>query len=110
MQVGNPGAGGADSVDVAAATARHIPVTNVPDTFIEEVADHVMMLLLATFRRLTTMDKFVRAGRWREGRPVYLCWKYGETEVTHWHAVGRSFEDRQRLFKEDAAKAPVELN
>jgi len=64
------GSVGADSVDVAAATARNIPVTNVPDTFIEEVADHVMMLILATFRRLTTMDKFVRAGRWREGRPL----------------------------------------
>src|SRR5499425_3283719 len=64
------GSVGADSVDVAAATGRHIPVTNVPDTFIEEVADHVMMLILATFRRLTTMDRFVRDGRWREGRPL----------------------------------------
>ncbi len=64
------GSVGADSVDVAAATARAIPVTNVPDTFIEEVADHTMMLILATFRRLTTMDRFVREGRWREGRPL----------------------------------------
>jgi D-3-phosphoglycerate dehydrogenase / 2-oxoglutarate reductase len=64
------GSVGADSVDVAAATARNIPVTNVPDTFIEEVADHAMMLLLATFRRLTTMDRFVREGHWREGRPL----------------------------------------
>jgi D-3-phosphoglycerate dehydrogenase len=64
------GSVGVDSVDVAAATARGIPVTNVPDTFIEEVADHAMMLILATFRRLTTMDKFVRTGRWREGRPL----------------------------------------
>lgn len=64
------GSVGADSVDVAAATARGIPVTNVPDTFIEEVADHAMMLILATFRRLTTMDKYVREGRWREGRPL----------------------------------------
>src|SRR5438552_5654494 len=64
------GSVGADSVDVAAATARGIPVTNVPDTFIEEVADHAMMLILATFRRLLTMDKYVREGRWREGRPL----------------------------------------
>src|SRR5262245_10565246 len=62
------GSVGADTVDVAAATARGIPVTNVPDTFIEEVADHAMMLILSTFRRLLTMDKFVREGRWREGR------------------------------------------
>ena len=63
------GSVGADSVDIAAATARNIPVTNVPDTFIEEVADHTMMLMLATFRRLTLMDKMVRTGRWGEGRP-----------------------------------------
>jgi D-3-phosphoglycerate dehydrogenase len=60
---------GVDSVDVAAATARGIPVTNVPDTFIEEVADHALMLILATYRRLTLMDRYVRAGRWAEGRP-----------------------------------------
>ena len=60
---------GVDSVDVAAATARGIPVTNVPDTFIEEVADHALMLILATYRRLTLMDRYVRDGRWAEGRP-----------------------------------------
>src|SRR5213593_4474634 len=64
------GSVGADTVDVAAATARGIPVTNVPDTFIEEVADHAMMLILATYRRLTTMDRMVRDGRWGEGRPL----------------------------------------
>jgi D-3-phosphoglycerate dehydrogenase len=63
------GSVGVDSVDVAAATARGIPVTNVPDTFIEEVADHTMMLVLATFRRLTLMDRLAREGRWSEGRP-----------------------------------------
>jgi len=61
---------GSDYIDVAAATARGIPVTNIPDTFIEEVADHAMMLLLSSFRRLLTQDRMVRDGRWREGRPA----------------------------------------
>lgn len=63
------GSVGVDYVDVAAATARGIPVTNVPDTFIEEVADHAMTLLLATFRRLVVQDRMARDGRWSQGRP-----------------------------------------
>jgi len=64
------GSVGADSVDVSAATDCGIPVTNVPDTFIEEVADHTMMLLLGAFRRINIMDRYVREGRWAEGRPL----------------------------------------
>ena len=64
------GSVGVDRVAVKAATARGIPVTNIPDTFIEEVADHAMMLLLAGFRRLVEQDKMVRQGRWTEGRPA----------------------------------------
>jgi D-3-phosphoglycerate dehydrogenase len=66
------GSVGVDSVDVAAATARGIPVTNCPDTFIEEVADHAMALLLGCQRRLIEQDRMVREGRWREGRPQLL--------------------------------------
>ena len=66
------GSVGVDSVDVAAATARGIPVTNCPHTFIEEVADHAMALLLSAFRRVIEQDRMVREGRWREGRPALL--------------------------------------
>jgi D-3-phosphoglycerate dehydrogenase len=66
------GSVGVDSVDVAAATARGMPVTNCPDTFIEEVADHAMMLLLASHRRTLEQDRMVREGKWREGRPALL--------------------------------------
>jgi D-3-phosphoglycerate dehydrogenase len=61
---------GSDYIDVAAATAKGIPVTNIPDTFIEEVADHAMMLLLSSFRRVLTQDRMVRDGCWRDGRPA----------------------------------------
>src|SRR5690242_12739036 len=66
------GSVGVDSVDVKAATERGLPVTNCPDTFIEEVADHAMMLLLSSFRRCIEQDRMVREGRWREGRPELL--------------------------------------
>jgi D-3-phosphoglycerate dehydrogenase len=59
---------GFDYVDVPSATKAGIVVTNVPDTFIEEVADHAMTLLLASWRRLITQDRIVREGRWGEGR------------------------------------------
>ena len=64
------GSVGVDLVDVAAATAHGIPVTNCPDTFIEEVADHAMALLLSAQRRLLEQDRMVRDGRWKEGRPA----------------------------------------
>ena len=63
---------GVDYVDVVAATDHGIPVTNCPDTFIEEVADHAMMLLLATHRRCIEQDRMVREARWAEGRPQLL--------------------------------------
>jgi hypothetical protein len=33
----------------------------------------------------------------RDGRPVYLCWKVGETELAHWHGTDESFADRKPL-------------
>lgn len=66
------GSVGVDSVDIDAATAKGIPVTNCPDTFIEEVADHLMMLLLGCFRDVLNQDQLVRDGNWRQGRTPLL--------------------------------------
>ena len=62
---------GVDSVDVDAATAAGIVVTNVPDVFIEEVGDHTMMMMLAAARRLPVMERMVREGEWAKGRPTF---------------------------------------
>jgi len=61
---------GVDMVDVAAATAAGIVVTNVPDVFIEEVADHTMMLLLDAARMTSCMSGLAATGRWLEGWPL----------------------------------------
>lgn len=65
------GSVGVDMVDVDAATEAGIVVTNVPDVFIEEVADHTLMLLLASARRVKIMDRMVRDGDWYKGRPLF---------------------------------------
>jgi D-3-phosphoglycerate dehydrogenase len=70
LKVVSLGSVGVDSVDVAAATELGIPVTNVPDTFIEEVADHAMTLILASWRRLVEQDRMVRKGEWTKARPA----------------------------------------
>ncbi|MEW6286281.1 MAG: DUF2203 domain-containing protein [Chloroflexota bacterium] len=33
----------------------------------------------------------------REGREVYLCWKYGEGEIAFWHEVDAGFAGRQPI-------------
>lgn len=60
---------GVEMIDLAAATERGIPVTNVPDVYTDEVADHTMALLLACARRLSYCDDKVRAGNWSDVRP-----------------------------------------
>jgi D-3-phosphoglycerate dehydrogenase len=64
------GSVGVDMVDVDAATAAGIVVTNVPDIFIEEVADHAMMLLLSVRCLTPTMARMAKSGQWREARPI----------------------------------------
>jgi D-3-phosphoglycerate dehydrogenase / 2-oxoglutarate reductase len=75
------GSVGADTVDVDAATEAGIVVTNVPDVFIDEVADHTMAMFLAAHRRLRLMHQMTVEGRWREGRPHFndIPRLYGQT-------------------------------
>jgi D-3-phosphoglycerate dehydrogenase len=64
---------GVDNVDIAAAAAKGIVVTNVPDYCVDEVSDHALALLLACARRIAFLDRRVRAARWnaKDAVPVY---------------------------------------
>ncbi len=63
---------GVDNVDLQAAAARGIVVTNVPDYCIEEVSDHALALVLACARRVVHLDRLVHTGRWdpKDARPI----------------------------------------
>jgi gluconate 2-dehydrogenase len=55
---------GYDNIDIAAAHARGITVTNTPGAMDDAVADLVFGMIIATARRLPQADAFVRAGKW----------------------------------------------
>jgi glyoxylate reductase len=63
---------GYDNIDVAAASARGIPVGNTPGVLTETTADLAFALMLATARRVVEGDRFVREGRWRTWDPNLL--------------------------------------
>lgn len=56
---------GVDNVDLAAAKQKGIPVCNVPDYCIDEVADHTVALALAQARQLVQIDARTRTGVWK---------------------------------------------
>ncbi len=63
---------GFDNIDVAACTARGIPVGNTPDVLTETSADLAFALLLATARRFPESEKLLREGRWKTWEPQLL--------------------------------------
>ncbi|MGH2348105.1 MAG: 2-hydroxyacid dehydrogenase [bacterium] len=64
---------GYDNIDVPAASARGIVVTNTPEVLTETVADFTFCLLLAAARRLVEGDAYTRAGRWKTWEPLLLA-------------------------------------
>ncbi len=56
---------GFDNIDVAAATARGIAVTNTPGVLDDSTADFTWALLMAVARRVVEGDRFLREGKWK---------------------------------------------
>lgn len=57
---------GVDHIDVDAATENGILVTNMADTFVEEVANHAWMLLLLAAKRGLWLHEMATTNRWAE--------------------------------------------
>ncbi|MCL6553699.1 MAG: D-glycerate dehydrogenase [Firmicutes bacterium] len=64
---------GYDNIDVPAATARGVVVTNTPGVLTETTADFAFALLLAAARRVAEADRFTRAGRWTSWGPLFFA-------------------------------------
>ncbi len=64
---------GIDTVDLEAATARGVVVTNVPEYCEDEVSDHAMALMLALARNVTRGNTLVHGGGWDLAavKPIY---------------------------------------
>jgi glyoxylate reductase len=59
-------------VDVAAATARGIPVGNTPGVLTDATADMAFALLFAAARRVVEGERYVREGKWKTWHPQLL--------------------------------------
>lgn len=90
---------GYDNIDVAAAAARGIAVTNTPGVLDDEVADLAVALLLATLRRLPAADRFVREGRWRDGAfPLSPTLRGRRVGILGLGAIGKAIARRLEGF------------
>src|SRR5687767_13170934 len=90
---------GYDTVDVDAARARGVVVTNTPDVLTEEVADLTLGLLLATIRRIPQGDRYVREGKWLKGPMALTDSLQGKTVgIVGMGRIGRAIARRAEAF------------
>jgi D-3-phosphoglycerate dehydrogenase len=90
---------GVDIVDVDAATAAGVLVTNVRDYCTEEVADHAIALWLTLARKLAQYDRATHRGiwRWQSAAPVHRI--RGRTMgIVSFGRIGRAIGSRALAF------------
>ena len=69
---------GTDAIDLGAARARGIKVTNTPDVLTEDVADIGIALMLAAARRIPQGNRHVRDGAWKKGNMALVTRFFGK--------------------------------
>ena len=91
---------GYDNIDVAAAQARGIVVTNTPDVLTEAVAEFTWALILALARRISEGERLVRRGEWKGWALDFMLGM--ELRGKQLGIIGRG-----RIGRAVAAKAPA---
>lgn len=94
---------GYDAIDVVAASARGIKVTNTPDVLNDDVADLAVAMLLAQGRRMELGTQWVKSGTWAEKGEMPLNRKIsgGRAGILGLGRIGREIADRLAAFKMD---------
>lgn len=92
---------GVDNVDLAAAREKGIPVCNVPDFCVDEVADHTLAFILAATRQVFANASRVREGAWGLAVPLAAmrCLKSMTVGVIGFGRIGREVAARLKPFK-----------
>jgi D-3-phosphoglycerate dehydrogenase len=92
---------GYDNVDCAAARESGIPVCNVPDYCIDEVADHTLAFILALTRQVVPNALHVRDGRWGLATPLgaMSALKHLTVGIVGFGRIGREVVSRLLPFK-----------
>lgn len=92
---------GVDNVDLQAARSKGIPVCNVPDYCIDEVADHTLALILSATRGVVENAMAVRFGKWELAVPVSAmkCLKSMTVGIIGLGRIGREVASRLKAFK-----------
>lgn len=92
---------GYDNVDVAGATERGIIVTNTAGALTDTVADLVFGLLLGSARRISEMDRWVRAGNWRTAGITDMGWDvhHGTLGIVGLGRIGVAVAERALGFR-----------
>lgn len=108
---------GFDHVNVPAATARGILVTNTPEVLSFATAETAMTLMLMAARRAGEGERMVRAGQWKGWAPTQLMGVTLEGKklgILGFGRIGRELADMARGFRmeihyHDIARAPAAL-
>ncbi|MSR56938.1 MAG: C-terminal binding protein [Planctomycetaceae bacterium] len=92
---------GVDNVDLAAARERGIPVCNVPEFCIDEVADHTLAFILALTRQVVSHCNHVRGGQWGLAVPIssFRTLRDQTVGVVGFGRIGRAVAGRLLAFK-----------